>query len=311
MAARLQPDAEPPDLVRELFPGVPSYPDTLNNAEPRFPGFPVAGGQNSNRWNWNIQARSTIGKNLVNQFVTGYTASHVYFFTEITPDVFTGVPVGDQAGFSLNIGAFATTNNNDITTPTASTAPQQRTNPTIDVSDTLTWLKGSHSFSLGGSFTHIGLWAYNQTVVPTVKFGIATGDPADAMFTHDELPERLEHEPGRRAGAVFRADGTHDSINGECASEREHRQVRVSRARCPARPAARVRGLHPGLVACAQEPDPQLRPAVRTAVAVRLAQQQLRDRDGRGHLRASRRDRTAATCSSRARCRARSRSIRT
>ena len=24
-----------------------SYPDTLNNAEPRFPGFPVAGGQNS------------------------------------------------------------------------------------------------------------------------------------------------------------------------------------------------------------------------------------------------------------------------
>jgi len=120
-----------------------SYPDTLNNAEPRFPGFPVAGGQNSDRWNWNIQERSTIGKNLVNQFVTGYTASHVYFFTEIVPSSFSGVPVGDQQGFSLNIGAFATTNNNDITTPTASTAPQQRINPTIDVSDTLTWLKGS------------------------------------------------------------------------------------------------------------------------------------------------------------------------
>ena len=66
------------------FQNYTSYPDTLNNAEPRFPGFPVAGGQNSNRWNWNIQTRSTIGKNLVNQFVTGYTASHVYFFTEIT-----------------------------------------------------------------------------------------------------------------------------------------------------------------------------------------------------------------------------------
>jgi hypothetical protein len=74
-----------------------SYPDTLNNAEPRFPGFPVAGGQNSNRWNWNIQARSTIGKNLVNQFVTGYTASHVFFFTEITPQVL-GRSVGEQAG---------------------------------------------------------------------------------------------------------------------------------------------------------------------------------------------------------------------
>ncbi len=148
----------------------------------------MAGEQNSNRWNWNIQARSTLGKNLVNQFVTGYTASHVYFFTQITPDKFAGVPVGDQAGFNLNIGAFATTNNNDITTPTASTAPQQRENPTIDVSDTVTWLKGSHNLSIGGSFTHVGLWAYNQTVVPQVNFGIATGDSADAMFTTANFP---------------------------------------------------------------------------------------------------------------------------
>ena len=165
-----------------------SYPDTLNNAEPRFPGFPVAGGQSSKRWNWNIQARSTLGRNLVNQFVTGFTASHVYFFTEITPTSFSGTSVGDQAGFALGIGAFATTTNNDITTPTASSAPQERTNPTIDVSDTLTWLKGSHSFTLGASFTHVGLWAYNKTVVPTIGFGLATGDPADAMFNTTNFP---------------------------------------------------------------------------------------------------------------------------
>jgi len=165
-----------------------SYPDTLNNAEPRFPGFPVAGGQNSNRWNWNIQARSTIGKNLVNQFVTGYTASHVFFFTEIQPSSFAGVPLGDQAGYSLNIGAFATTSNNDITTPTSSRAPQERINPTIDITDTVTWLKGAHNISFGGQFTHVGLWAYNQNVVPQVNFGIATGDPADAMFTTTNLP---------------------------------------------------------------------------------------------------------------------------
>ncbi|HEU4939383.1 MAG TPA: carboxypeptidase-like regulatory domain-containing protein [Vicinamibacterales bacterium] len=165
-----------------------SFPDTLNNADPRFPGFPVVGEQNSNRWNWNIQARSTIGKNLVNQFLTGYTASHVYFFTQITPDKFGGVPVGDQAGFNLNIGSFATTNNNDITTATASTAPQQRENPTIDVSDTVTWLKGAHNISFGGQFTHIGLWAYNQTVVPQINFGMATGDAADAMFNTTNFP---------------------------------------------------------------------------------------------------------------------------
>jgi outer membrane receptor protein involved in Fe transport len=83
---------------------------------------------------------------------------------------------------------FATTSNNDITTPTASRAPQERINPTIDVSDTLTWLKGSHNLSIGGSFTHVGLWAYNQNVVPQVNLGIVTGDPADAMFNTTNFP---------------------------------------------------------------------------------------------------------------------------
>ena len=58
-----------------------SYPDALNNAEAFFPGFPVAGGQTSNRINWTGQLRSTLGKNLVNQFIGGYTNSTTNFFT--------------------------------------------------------------------------------------------------------------------------------------------------------------------------------------------------------------------------------------
>ena len=192
-----------------------SFPDTLNNAEPRFPGFPIAGEQNSNRWNWNIQDRATIGKNLVNQFVTGYTASHVFFFTQITPDKFGGVPVGDQAGFSLNIGAFATTNNNDITTPTSSRAPQERENPTIDVSDTMTWLKGSHNISFGGQFTHIGLWSYNQNVVPQINFGIATGDPADAMFTTANFPNASSTNLADARALYSVLTGRITAINGD------------------------------------------------------------------------------------------------
>jgi hypothetical protein len=191
-----------------------SYPDSLNNAESRFPGFPVAGGQSSKRWNWNIQTRSTLGQNLVNQFVTGYTASHVYFFTEIQPSSFKGVPVGDQGGFALSIDAFATTTNNSITTPTPSTAPQERTNPTIDVSDTLTWLKGSHTFNFGGSFTHIGLWAYNQTVVPTVNFGLATGDPAIPMFDTTNFPGASEANLADARALYSVLTGRITSING-------------------------------------------------------------------------------------------------
>jgi hypothetical protein len=44
-----------------------SDPDFLNNAEPAFPGFPIHGAQNSDRWMWQGTLRSTIGKNMVNR----------------------------------------------------------------------------------------------------------------------------------------------------------------------------------------------------------------------------------------------------
>ena len=163
-----------------------SFPDTLNNAEAFFPGFPVAGGQGSNRLNWTAQMRSTLGRNLVNQFVTGFTKSTVNFFTEITPAAFKGTAVGDQGGFALGLGSFPSSN--ALTSPTSRSAPSSRNNPTIDVTDTLTWLRGSHSYSFGGSFTHIGLWAWDQTLVPSIGFGIAQGDSADAMFNTTNFP---------------------------------------------------------------------------------------------------------------------------
>ncbi len=165
-----------------------SLPDTLNNAEAFFPGFPVSSGQYSDRLNWTAQMRSTLGKNLVNQFVTGYTNSTVKFFPELATSMFKGTSVADQAGFALGLGSFPTSNNSGLTSPTSRTAPSARNNPTIDVNDSVTWLRGTHSFSFGGSFTHIGLWAWDQTVVPSITFGIATGDPADAMFTTTNFP---------------------------------------------------------------------------------------------------------------------------
>ena len=165
-----------------------SFPDTLNNAEAFFPGFPVSGGQTSNRWNWTASMRSTLGRNLVNQLVTGFTKSTVNFFTEITPAAFKGTSVADQAGFALGLGTFPSAANSGLTSPTSRSAPSARNNPTLDVSDTLTWLKGDHSFSFGATFTHIGLWAWDQTVVPSIAFGVATDDPAGAMFNTTNFP---------------------------------------------------------------------------------------------------------------------------
>src|SRR5215475_7983935 len=90
--------------------------------------------------------------------------------------------VADQLGFNLAIGAAG------ITSATASTAPSRRNAPLWDFSDTLTWTRGSHGLSFGGQFTQVNLWLQNQTIVPTVNFGVASNDPANAMFNNTNFP---------------------------------------------------------------------------------------------------------------------------
>ncbi|HEX7486919.1 MAG TPA: hypothetical protein VF332_12250 [Vicinamibacterales bacterium] len=54
--------------------------------------------------------------------------------------------------------------------------------------DNLNWLKGKHGISAGLSFTQARVWYVQQQFVPTISFGIATGDPADSMFTTANFP---------------------------------------------------------------------------------------------------------------------------
>src|SRR4029078_10661465 len=65
-------------------------PDTLNNLDPTFPGFPVQAGQNSIRLSWGNGIRSTRGRNLVNEASGAYSSAPVKFFTELNPGMFSG-----------------------------------------------------------------------------------------------------------------------------------------------------------------------------------------------------------------------------
>src|SRR5207248_4094639 len=56
--------------VRQSF---DSNPDTLNNSDPSFPGFPIQGSQSSTRVTWSAALRSTLSGNLVNEVHGGYT----------------------------------------------------------------------------------------------------------------------------------------------------------------------------------------------------------------------------------------------
>ncbi len=160
-----------------------SFPDPLNNVDPSFPGFPNIGGQESNRFSDSIALRSTLTARIVNEARFGLTGGTVLFFPEINAGQFANQAVGNQAGFNLAIGAFGS-----ITTATRSTGPERRNAPIWDYSDTLTWTRGGHNFSLGGQFTQAGLFINDQTVVPTINFGMASGDPAAGMFTTANFP---------------------------------------------------------------------------------------------------------------------------
>ena len=159
-----------------------SVPDTLNSAEPFFPGFPVMGSQTSTRIQFANNLRSTIGANLVNEARVGYSGAPVEFFNEQFDAWIWKGSVGNQGGYHLNSTSAGITN--------AGPAPnaQSRNASTFLIEDTLSWLKGSHSLSIGGSMTSADVWLKNQTTVPTVQFGVDTNDPANAMFNATNFP---------------------------------------------------------------------------------------------------------------------------
>ena len=154
-----------------------NYPDALNSVDSAFPGFPNVAGQISNRFSENLALRSVLSSTLVNEARVGLTGGTVVFFPEIGAGQF-----ANQGGFNLGIGA-ATFNGTAISSATVGTNPQRRNSPVWDYADTLNWTRGAHNMSFGGQFTQISLFNLNQTVVPAITFGTATGDPAAAMFS--------------------------------------------------------------------------------------------------------------------------------
>jgi len=163
-----------------------STPDTTNNREPFFPGFPNTGSQQSTRYTTSESLRSSFGTNMVNEFRVGASGGATLFSPELSPGLFGGNSFGDQGGYFLNIG------NGCCSTALANAGGSAnfsaREASTRVVEDTVNWLKGTHNMSFGASWTRAQVWLENQQHVPELRFGIATGDPAEGMFTTANFP---------------------------------------------------------------------------------------------------------------------------
>jgi hypothetical protein len=159
-----------------------SDPDILNGAEPRFPGFVNYGGQWSHRYSWTAALRSTFGKNIVNEARYGYQGGTTQFFTNVTRDNFACTGPGCSGQYFLN---FTDIGGTTLTAPQPINGPSTRFTPVTNFEDTLTWLKGAHTVTFGGSYTHIfgRNWNANQ-YAPSLTFGVSSNDPAYAFLSN-------------------------------------------------------------------------------------------------------------------------------
>ena len=170
-----------------------SNPDILNGVENIWPGFPSYAGQYSDRFMWQAAVRSTFGKSFVNEARVGYSGGFgggTLFFPEASEGQFNCAGVGCQSvgGKGWNLGTGVNGNGitvaaSGITGATATTGPSTRYTPNYVFENTLTWLKGKHTISTGGTFTYTKTENWNDTVVPTLNFGTSSLDPAYNMLT--------------------------------------------------------------------------------------------------------------------------------
>jgi hypothetical protein len=167
-------------------------PDTLNTAEPVFPGLTPFGIQDSFRTSASISLRSTLSTAAVNEARVGWQYSPVNFFLNIQPSEFDW-----QGGFAFGGQTFLTGNQPGLgfglTNPTSTFAntPSTGKTPVYVVSDQFNYLKGSHSFTFGGDWTHVLGDNLDTQAVPAMNLGFnQTLDPAETagMFNAANFP---------------------------------------------------------------------------------------------------------------------------
>jgi hypothetical protein len=166
-----------------------SYPDTTNNREVYFPGFPVTSAQHSIRRATSGWLRSILGPNLVNEMRIGYGGAPIIFNqNELTPEMWNG-PIANQGGFHLDLSravGITTTGAGFNAGNTGTTSARDAFHRSVE--NTLNWQKGSHSLNIGGSFTQFDYWAESKQIVPELRFGLVSGDPAEGLFTTANFP---------------------------------------------------------------------------------------------------------------------------
>ena len=163
-------------------------PDYLNGVDSRFPGGPNYRFFRSRRPLHSYSLRSTLAGNKVNEVRVGITAKGGASKFGYPDDPSNGpVSFSDTGGFALDFPNFDA--DNALTNWHANNGPSWRSAPTYSFDESLTWLKGKHSFNFGVSFLRATAWENAQQIVSEIDFGFSTdNDPARGLFNNTNFP---------------------------------------------------------------------------------------------------------------------------
>ena len=212
-----------------------STPDTTNNAQLPFPGFTTTGSQQSTRWTTSESLRSTFTNNLVNEFRVGGTGGATLFSPELAADMWGGSGVGGQGGLSSEHQRRLLRHRLPAHQPRPRATPSSREAGTKVIEDTATWLKGKHSVTFGGSMVQADVWLQNQTLVPTVTFGVLASEAANGLFTAANFPGASATDLTNATNLYAMLTGRVTNVAGDARINAVGRLVRA------ARPVARRR----------------------------------------------------------------------
>jgi hypothetical protein len=152
-------------------------PDYLNNADVRFPGAPNYRLYDSTRPLYSMTLRSTLSSTMVNELHGGITRGGASYFGDMAsngPQTFE-----DQGGYAIDFDA-----NIGLTNWHTSNGPSWRSAWNYAIDETLSWQRGTHSLTFGGSALMLEAWENEQQMVPGINLRFdTTNDPAAGMFT--------------------------------------------------------------------------------------------------------------------------------
>ncbi len=155
-------------------------PDLLNSVYPVFPGTGtvlgsnINAGQRSRRFEGTISLRSALSSRLTNEFRFGVTGGTVLFADgAASPALY-----AEWKGYNPSLG-------DGLSGVTTASSNSRRNAPVKDLSETMSWFKGAHSISFGGTWQSVATWqqSVGSETVPGISFGMATGDPATTGAT--------------------------------------------------------------------------------------------------------------------------------